>query len=120
MTPAKYDMSCKAGTTFRKVFTFKDQDENLINFAGYTARMQLRTDIAAAEASFSLTTEDDGIVFGSGDGTMSLYISDEDTSALAPEFVKVNYVYDIELVAPNGDVMSPLYGKLSVTPEVTR
>lgn len=120
MQTANYNMSCKAGTTFRKIFTFKDASENLINFEGYSARMQLRSSYDSSLVVLELTSDNGGIVIDAPSGTISLYISDDATSVLAPEFVKVNYVYDLELVAPNDDVISPIYGKFTVTPEVTR
>lgn len=120
MQTVSYDMKCKAGTTFRKIFTFKDSNENLIDFTGYSARMQLRTSYDASTPTLELTSDNDGIVIDGTAGTVALFISDQDTSSLAPDFIKINYVYDLELIAPNEDVLSPIYGKFTVSPEVTR
>jgi hypothetical protein len=118
MEPAKYDLPAKAGTTYRKSFNFMDAEEVALDFTGYTARMQLRLALDSVDPALELTTENGRISIE--DGTVSLYIEDDQTTLLAPDFVKVNYVYDIELVAPSGDIVSPLYGKFIVSPEVTR
>lgn len=127
MEPAKYDMNCKAGTTFRKSFTFKDVHENLIDFTGYTARMQVRAAIDAEDVLVYLATDesvpvDPGtdlwgtITIDAAYGSVALLIPDDVTS----QFATGSYVYDIELVSPTGIVDSPLYGKFKVTGEVTR
>ena len=120
MQPAKYDLNAKAGTTFRKVFTYEDPNGDPMDFSGYSARMQLRAAYEDPAVVLELTTENGRIEFGPDAGQLSLYIADGDTTPLAPDYIKVNYVYDLELVAPNDDVLSPLYGKFIVKPEVTR
>ena len=60
MIAAKRDLACKAGTTFRKSWKFKQKDKNL-DMTGWTARMQVRSTIDAAETLVVLTTENDGI-----------------------------------------------------------
>ena len=64
MQPAKYAMTCKQGTTFRRTFTFKDGAATpaLIDLSGYTARMQVREDFDSTEFIVELTTENGGIV----------------------------------------------------------
>lgn len=126
METAKYDLSCKAGTTFRKQFTFKTRHDNLWDFTGCTARMHIRPAIDSDSILVALTTEyeedppEEGpygtITIDVETASLHLFISDEYTSA----FTAQKYVYDIEIISPNGDVNSPLEGKFKVTGEVTR
>lgn len=126
MDTAKYDLKCKAGTTFRKTFTFKTKHDNLWDFTGCTARMQVRETIQSDLPLIALTTEyeedppEEGpygiIAIDTETASMKLFISDEYTSS----FPVQSYVYDIEIISPNGDVNSPLEGKFKVTGEVTR
>lgn len=125
MEPAKYDLQCKAGTTFRKSFTFKDRNDNLLDFTGYAARMHVRATIDAdttlvkLATSFDATPEDTllgSIEIDVPTATIGLLIEDDVTS----QFAVGSYVYDIEIESPSGIVDSPLYGKFKVTGEVTR
>ena len=126
MEPAKYDMACKAGTTFRKSFSFKDRNDNLLDFTGYVARMHVRTSIDAEDtlvklaSEFDATPPEDGL-YGTIDididtATISLMIESDTTS----DFIAGSYVYDLEIVSPGDIVDAPLYGKFKVTAEVTR
>jgi hypothetical protein len=126
MEPAKYDLKCKAGTTFRKSFKFQDRNDNVYDFTGYSARMDIRPDIGSDTVLLRLRSEyvdtppSEG-AYGTIDidelnGTLNLLISDEYTSS----FNAATFVYDIEIVSPEGVVDSPLYGKFKVTGEVTR
>jgi hypothetical protein len=117
MTPAKYDLPCRAGSTFRKSFSFKDSDGNVLNFTGYTARMHVRLDPESDDPPLvELTTENGRIAISGEEGILELFISDSVTSGFPSE----TYSYDLELIAPNGDVDCPFYGKFKVTGEVTR
>jgi hypothetical protein len=114
MTPGKYNMICPQGATFSKQLTYAI-DGDPVDLTTFTARMQVREKYTSKVAVASLTTENGGIELGGEEGTINLYISDEDTSEIAAK----NYVYDIELVS-SGEVYRLLEGKFVVTPEVTR
>lgn len=116
MEPVKYDLEIWQGKTFEKVFFFKDGNDNITRFDGYTARMQLRTTLAATEVAIELTTENDRIIINEEDGSVTLFISPDDTADLAIG----SYKYDLELVTASGRVYGPLYGKVKVKGEVTR
>jgi hypothetical protein len=126
MEPAKYDLKCKAGTTFRKSFKFRDRLDNSLDFTGYSARMHVRSSIEATEVLVSLHSDyvtdppAEGaygtITIDEANGSIDLFIADDVTS----DFAAAGYVYDIELVSAGGIVDSPLYGKFKVTAEVTR
>jgi len=114
MTPGKYNMICPQGSTFAKQLTYAI-DGDPVDLTTYTARMQVREKHTSKIAVVSLTTENGGIVLGDDEGTINLYIPDEETSTISAK----NYVYDLELVS-SGEVYRILEGKFVVTPEVTR
>lgn len=118
MEPAKYNLKCKKGTTFRKSFFFYDEDPDTkvrtpLVFDGYTARMQVRVNFPSDNFIVNLTTENGGITIT--DNRVDLYISDETTEG----FLAGNYKYDLELEI-GGEVDCPLYGGFKVADEITR
>lgn len=113
---AKVNLQINQGATFRHRFTWKDGKGRAINLTGYTARLQARESIESDIAVITLTTENGGVVLGGSAGTIALYISDEDTTLITAK----KLVYDLELVAPNGDVIRPVSGSINVSFEVTR
>lgn len=114
MTPGKYNMICPQGATFAKQLTYAIDDQP-VDLTTYTARMQVREKYTSKTVAVNLTTENGGIELGGDEGTINIYISDEDTSAISAK----DYVYDIELIA-SSEVYRLLEGKFIVTPEVTR
>lgn len=113
---AKYKITIYQGESFSKVFTWKTGDpKNPVNLTGYTARMQVRKKYGSATTLLSLTTENGGITLGGVAGTITLYISAMDTSAID----WTAGVYDLELVSAGGLVKRLLQGTIKVSPEVT-
>lgn len=39
---ARYDLTINKGATFAPKFTWKDEEKNLVDLTGYTARMHIR------------------------------------------------------------------------------
>lgn len=115
-TPAKLKFTIFQGATFRKRLTWKGPSGAPINLTGCTARMQVRSEIDSTEVLLELTTENGGIALGGVDGTIDLYVSDEDTAAVTWS----DGVWDLEIVHPDGDVTRLAQGSISVSPEVTR
>lgn len=116
MNPIKYDLEIWQGKTFEKPFFFKDADDKIIKFDGYTARMQLRSSLDASDVEIELTSENGRIIIDSERGSVTLLISAEDTASLRIGSFK----YDLELVTASGRVYGPFYGKVKVKGEVTR
>lgn len=113
--PGTYNTETYQGDTFTRTFVCRDDNQDLYVFDGYTARMQLRTTIDAEDVALELTTENDRISFGDGDGTITLLVDAETMAAIEPG----SYRYDLELVS--GDVVSKLLvGKIRIKAEVTR
>lgn len=117
MTAGTYDMVIEQGATFRLRLTLKLSDGSLMPLDGHIARMQIRAKVASEDVIYALTTENGGIELGGAAGTVDLYISDEDTAAMAFK----SGVYDLEIeTVPNGDVIRVIEGKVRLSPEVTR
>lgn len=114
---AKYKIKIDQGATLRLVFTWKTGATQIpVDLTGYTGRMQIRSDISSPDIIKDLTTENGGITLGGVDGKIMLYISALDTATFDFE----SAVYDIELIAANGDVIRILEGEVTLSPEVTR
>lgn len=113
---AKVNLQVNKGATFRHKFTWQNARSKPINLTGYLARMHIRAEVNSADVIIALTTENGGITLGGVLGTISLYISNTATSSLTA----VKGVYDLELVAPNNDVIRLIAGAVAMSPEVTR
>lgn len=117
MAASKLKLPIDQGATFRRRLTWKTGTPSLpVDLTGYTARMQVRSEITDAAILLTLTTENGGITLGGAAGTIDLYISATATAGFTWE----TGVYDLEMVASNGDVIRLVAGAVSVSPEVTR
>lgn len=116
LSPGKLNFKAKKGGTFRPVLTVRDANNALMDFTSYTARMQIRATVDGATVLHELTTENGGITLGGAAGTITLRITDVDTTAFAWD----SAVYDLELIEPGGDVVSFLEGSVVFKDEVTR
>ena len=112
---ARLRLDINQGETFRKPFVWKSGGVP-VNLTGYTARMQIRSDVDSPTIITSLTTENGGITVGNTDGAFALYISAADTALLNFD----QGVYDVELVSASGDVRRIIQGDVYLSPEVTR
>jgi hypothetical protein len=115
---ATVDFYSEQGTTFRYRLWYgwstlpADQITGVGDIDGYydlsslTAKMYIRTwDRATIIAE--LTTENGGITLnGGGDGSIDLYVSDEDTDL----WMDKKYRHDLELEYDNGDVVKKYRG----------
>lgn len=110
-----YSITCDQGATLEVLLTYLDSDGAAVNLTGYTARMQVRTEVTAATATLTLTTENGRIALGGAAGTVALTVPAIDTAAVAAR----EYVYDLELV--NGATVTRIIeGAFTVRAEVTR
>lgn len=114
MVPGKYNMLCPQGSTFDfRMKYFVDEQE--VNLTTYSAKMQVREKHTSENAIIELSSDNDLIILGS-DGSIRLIISDTVTATFAAK----EYVYDLELVDPQGHTNRIIEGFFLVTPEVTR
>jgi hypothetical protein len=114
----KLDLTIEQGATFRHQLQVKQGDGTgapAADLTGYTARMQIRTEVGSPNILISLTTENGRITITPLTGLIDLQISATDTAALAFEVA----AYDLELVSA-GVVTRLVQGKVKLSPEVTR
>jgi hypothetical protein len=114
-----YNITCQQGATFQRQVTWTDSARDAYNLTGYTARMQVRSDVTSNTiiATLSTTAGNTGtITLGGTAGTVDLLISATNTAALTAG----QYVYDLELVSGGGVVTRLLEGNFKVSAEVTR
>lgn len=115
--PGRLNLTILQGATFRHDLTWKTGNPpDVVNLSGYLARMQMRAKVSDAVVLIELTTANGGIVLDPLNGGIAIYISAADTASLA--FKKA--FYDLEMIAPNGDVIRLVEGIVIVSPEVTR
>ncbi len=109
----KLDITIEQGSTYQRIITIADSQDNPVNIANDTFRGQIRKhpkqDIIEASFVFSFFT--DGT-----DGKIVVVVDDTNTSAITNGR---NY-YDIEWVKSSGTVIRLLEGVATVTAEVTR
>ena len=109
-----YHFTCEQGATFTRDVEVTNFDDSIRILAGFTARMQVRKDLAAASALVELTTENGGISITPNTGTVSLSISAADTAAL-----QFSGIYDLELVGGTGVIERLLQGNFNLDMNVT-
>jgi hypothetical protein len=114
MNPAKYSITCPQGSTLKYEFTYMI-GRFPVDLTGYNARLQVRETHRSLNTLVSLTSGD-GISLGGKKGTIQVIIPSEVSTYFHP----TNYVYDLELVSPDGEVTRIVEGAFKVTPEVTR
>lgn len=131
MRAGNYNITCEAGSTFRRTLEIEQPD--LVNdptgqtyedfdLQGYTARMQVRRTIESTAFLLELTTENGGLTINPADEINQIYIdvAASVTASLANNFNTVNAVYDLEIVNGDGVVSRILQGTFTISPEVTR
>lgn len=87
-----------------------------VDLTGFTARMQIRRNIADASAVLDLTTANGGITLGGAAGTIRILATATATAALT---ISAGF-YDLELIDGAGAVLRLLQGTVTVSKEVTR
>ena len=112
MPAAKLNMTIEQGTTWSKGLELNRPDGSALDLTGHSFRGQMRATFGSADPAATFTC---GIVEAAA-GTVSIAL-DENTTTGIPAG---SYVYDIEMVKPDGTVIRLMEGKIQVTPEVTR
>lgn len=116
MSAGEHDIDIEIGATFFLNVTWEDEDENPIDLTGYDARMQVRKKYTSTTSLLSFTTGAGTITLGGAAGTIAVK-----GLATVTELVTEKYgVYDLEMIAPNGDVYRILKGVVNFDPEATR
>ncbi|MEO3860112.1 hypothetical protein [Acrocarpospora sp. B8E8] len=109
-----YRFKIDQGATLRRILVWKKEDGTPVDLTDYTARMEIR-DQAGGVLLYRLDTDNGGLTLGGEAGTITLHIP----AATSTPWAWRAGVYDLELIAPNGDVVRLIQGGLQVVPEVT-
>lgn len=103
--------------TFSLPLFFVDNDGDIIDLTGWTARMQIRQTIESEDpALVDLTTENGGILVDVGAGSMTVIITPYQTSNLEP----MSAVYDLFVTSLGGFVQRYLAGIATIQERITR
>jgi len=122
MAAAQYDFQLEQGVTYKKHLLYSDSLNQPIDLTGWSSRMQIRTRVTDVIPTVSITSDaatsdvNTLITMGGTAGTLDVYMSDIVTSGLNFKTA----VYDLEIVAPNGDVTRLISGTITLSLEVTR
>lgn len=103
-----WNFEIEQGATFERWIAW-EPDGDLVDTAGYTARMHIRHPVTAGTTVIELTNANGRIILGTG----------TDTAALLPDYKPLNAFYDLEL-SGGGVVHRVLEGRALIKPEVTR
>lgn len=87
-----------------------------VDLTGFTARMQIRSEIESTTVIHSATTENGGIIINQGLKTIQLLIP----AATTQNFTFDTAVYSVELVSSSQVVYPFIIGNLTLVKEVTR
>lgn len=115
MSAGKYTIEIEQGAFWSASLTYKDKLGEPIPLTGYSARMHIRPFTESDDVMLVLSTAEGGITLGADDGIIEIEISSAQTATLTSDGV-----YDLELVAPSGEVKRLLKGKVKLDMEVTR
>lgn len=121
MLAGNYNIVCEQGTTFSRRFELQYPDSvdptiyYPFNFAGYTARMQVRRTLESATAMITLTTENGGIEIEAEEGAVTVLMTSTQTAS-----IDSSGLYDIELIDSSGNVSRMVQGEFILSREVTR
>ncbi len=114
-TSTVYDILVDQGATLNRALFVKDAAKKAIPLSDYTGRMQIRDYIDSSIVVKTLTTENDRIAILENLGRVDIILTPSETEELEAK----DYVYDVELESPDGDVTRILSGKLTVRAEIT-
>ena len=114
MTPGRYNMKVYEGATFNLTPRWKI-DGSYVNVTGYSAVLTVRNSPSSSTSIIVLSSANGRITVGGTNGQFTLKLTAAETGALTP----ANYVYDLEVTAPNGTVTRLLEGGFTVYEGVT-
>jgi hypothetical protein len=114
MTPGRYNMKVYQGSTWTLAPQWKI-DGTYVNVTGYTAVLTVKYSPSSETSIIVLSTDNGRIVTGTTDGKFTMTLSAATTTGLAAG----NYVYDLEVTAPDATVTRLLEGGFTVYEGVT-
>ena len=112
--PGLYSPACRKGESFARVIQAKDNTGALIDFSGYTAKLQIRR---TTDRFLELElTSSAGLAMGGSAGTITWTMTPTQTNALAVG----THLYDLKLTSGVGTVSYLLYGYVVAREGVTQ
>ena len=116
MAAGIYHLYLEQGTYHDVLMTYFDAADDPIDLTGYEAKLQIRKRKTSPDVVLELSTDNGGIILGSGDGTVRIVFTDEQTAALP----HMSGFYDIKLTPPSGQAERFLQGDVEVSQAVTQ
>ena len=115
--PGEYNFKIFQGSTFRRRFTFRDNDGNPINLTGSLLRLQCRPQFDSTLKIIDIDSASKGgiTIIDAAGGVFEVELSAAATAAITE-----GGYYDIEMEATNGDVSRLFKGIISIDPEATK
>jgi hypothetical protein len=111
------DLLIEQGADFRFSFVVKTgRPPQPMDLSGYSAKMQLRSDVRSGTALLDLSSPNDGISIVAAEGRLDFFVPAALTRGL--DFPKA--VYDVLLISDSGDVIRLAQGSCKLSPGVTR
>lgn len=114
MTPGRYNMKVYQGSTFSLAPQWKI-DGTYVNVTGYSAAMKVKNSPTSTSSIIELSSANGRITVGGTNGKFTLALTAAETTGLA----EGNYVYDLEVTAPDSTVTRLLEGGFIVYEGVT-
>lgn len=111
-----YDIVADKGAVLNRSVALKSARRQPVDITGYTGRMHIRETISSTEIIEAQTTENNRLKVNGPEGEILITIP-----AIEMETVDAgDYVYDLEIESPEGEVTRVIHGTFEVRPEVTR
>lgn len=109
VNPTRRDLTIWKGATFRRKLTLFEGtvDGPPVNLAGYTGEVTIKNKPNGTVVK-RLDSTNSGVIV-TPDGGIEIYMSAEETAALT----WIAAVYELKITAPNGDVDTLIYGKVT-------
>lgn len=115
MKPGRFNFSLVQGDSFHTAPAWKING-SYVNVTGYSANMQVRQAVTSTSVIVELSSDNGRITVGGIDGTFTLDL----TAAESADIPVGNYIYDLDVTSPQGDVYTLLSGGFTVVAQVTR
>jgi len=111
-----YDITADKGAVLNRSVALKSAKKQPVDITGYTGRMHIREAISSTDIIEVQTTENNRLKINGPEGEILITIP-----SIEMETVDAGeYVYDLEVESPEGEVTRIIHGKFEVRPEVTR
>jgi hypothetical protein len=127
----RLDVTVVRGDTFaRKLFQVANEDDTPADLTGYEFAIQVRP--APRSSLVIVSIPDDYFLLGQSDDAVQYDIDEGNPAGTTKDEVHVNapaslmrvkagnWHWDIEVIDPGGDVLTPIFGRFEIKQDVTR